>query len=271
MTPVVVAQLLALGAFAGFMAGLLGIGGGLLMVPFLTFMLHGLGATPGIDVKMAIATAMSTIVFTSISSVRAHHARGNVRWDIVARLAPGIVLGGLLAGAGIFAHAKGATLALFFGVFVCFSATQMVLDRKPKPSRQLPSALGMVSTGTSIGVVAGLVGAGGAFMATPFMLWCNVPIHQVVATSSAIGFPVAAAATAGYIVSGWNLPAVVPGTVGYLHLPTLAIVSMASMLLAPSGAKAAHRLNTRQLKRVFAGLLYFLGLYMLYKAWTSWP
>jgi uncharacterized protein len=270
MTFVVAIQLLALGSFAGFMAGLLGIGGGLLMVPFLTLVLHDLGAAPGMDVKMAIATAMSTIVFTSISSVRAHHARGNVRWDIVARLAPGIVLGGLAAGAGIFAQATGATLALFFGVFVCFSATQMVLDRKPRPSRPLPGTLGMLGAGTGIGLVAGLLGAGGAFMATPFMLWCNVPIHHVVATSSAIGFPGAVAATAGYVVSGWHLPAAVPGALGYLHLPTLSIVSLASMLCAPGGAKAAQRLNTLQLKRVFAGLLYGLGLFMLHKAWASW-
>lgn len=270
MTMVLVLKLLALGAGAGFLAGLLGIGGGMLMVPFLTLMLHGLGVPDGLDVKMAIATAMSTILFTSLSSVRAHHRRGNVRWDIVLQLAPGIVAGGLLAGAGVFAHMKGPGLAALFAMFVFFSATQMLLDRKPKPSRQLPGAPGMALTGGGIGLLAGLVGAGGAFMASPFMLWCNVPIHQVVATSAAIGFPIAASATAGYVISGWQLPASVPGAFGYLHLPALALIATTSILAAPWGARAAAALNTSQLKRAFAFLLYSLGTFMLYKAYVAW-
>ncbi len=265
MQPVLLAELLLLGTFTGFLAGLLGIGGGMLMVPFLTLILTHRGVEPGLAVKMAIATSMATILFTSLSSVRAHHRRGAVRWDIVRGMAPGIVLGGLLAGAGVFALVKGAALALFFAGFVGFSATQMLLDRKPAPARQMPGALGQGAAGTGIGFVSGLVGAGGGFLSVPFMTWCNVAIHNAVATSAALGFPIALANTLGYVVGGWNLHTGVPGSLGYLVLPALAMIALASVFMAPLGARAAHALNTRHLKRVFAVLLYGLAGYMAWR------
>lgn len=260
-----VAELLLLGSCTGFLAGLLGVGGGMLLVPFLTYMLSARGVDPGLSVKMAIATAMTTILFTSISSVRAHHKRGAVRWDVVKGIAPGIVLGGLLAGAGAFALIKGQALAFFFAGFVGFSATQMLLDKKPKATRQLPGRLGQTGAGTVIGFISGLVGAGGGFISVPFMTWCNVAIHNAVATSAALGFPIALANTAGYVIGGWNLPAALPGAFGYLYLPALAVVASASVLTAPLGARAAHAMNVRQLKKVFALLLYGLALSMLWK------
>lgn len=261
-----VAELLALGAFAGFLAGLLGVGGGMLMVPFVTLILSARGVEPGHAVKMAIATSMSTILFTSLSSLRAHHRRGAVRWDLVRGIAPGIVLGSLLAGAAAFALLKGAALAILFALFVGFSATQMLLDRRPAPSRRMPGPLGQGAAGAGIGFLSGLVGAGGAFVSVPFMTWCNVSMHHAVATSAALGFPIALASTAGYLVGGWSLPAALPGAFGYLYLPALLCIASASVLTAPLGARAAHRLDVRQLKRVFALLLYSLAGYMLYKA-----
>jgi uncharacterized membrane protein YfcA len=261
-----VAELLALGCFTGFLAGLLGIGGGMLLVPFMTLLLSHRGVSAALSVKMAIATSMATILFTSISSVRAHHKRGAVRWDIVRTLAPGIVLGGLVAGAGVFALLKGTTLALVFAVFVGFSATQMLLDKKPKPTRQMPGPAGRLAAGGVIGFVSGLVGAGGGFVSVPFMSWCNVAMHNAVATSAALGFPIALANTVGYVVGGWSLQNPLPGAVGYLWLPALAVIAAASVLFAPLGAKTAHAMNVRQLKRVFAGMLYLLAGYMLYKA-----
>jgi uncharacterized membrane protein YfcA len=195
LDPILVLELLLLGCCTGFLAGLLGIGGGMLMVPFLTVIFSNRGVEAGLALKMAVATAMATILFTSISSVRAHHARGAVRWDLVKTLAPGIVLGGLLSGAGLFAVIKGSALGLLFAGFVGFSATQMLLDRKPQPGRQMPGALGAGAAGAGIGLVAGLVGAGGAFMSVPFMVWCNVAIHNAVATSAALGFPIALSMT----------------------------------------------------------------------------
>ncbi|MDP2096045.1 MAG: sulfite exporter TauE/SafE family protein, partial [Hydrogenophaga sp.] len=148
LDPLLIAELVLLGLCTGFLAGLLGIGGGMLMVPFITIILSGRGVAPDLAVKMAIATSMATIIFTSISSVRAHHKRGSVRWDIVKRLAPGIVLGSALASMGVFALLKGTWLALFFAAFVSFSATQMLLDKKPKPTRTLPGTAGQLGAGS---------------------------------------------------------------------------------------------------------------------------
>ncbi|MFM2057418.1 MAG: hypothetical protein RLY71_1803 [Pseudomonadota bacterium] len=261
-------ELLLLGSFTGFLAGLLGIGGGMLMVPFLTLILSHRGVEGPLAIKMAIATSMATILFTSISSVRAHHARGAVRWDIVRTLAPGIVLGGMLAGAGVFALLKGTTLALVFALFVAFSATQMLLNKKPAASRQMPGAVGSLGAGGAIGFISGLVGAGGGFISVPFMAWCNIAMHNAVATSAALGFPIALANTAGYVAGGWHQPAALPGAFGYLWLPALALIALASVSTAPLGARTAHALNVAQLKRVFAVLLYGLALYMLGKAFN---
>ena len=264
-----VAELAALGACTGLLAGMMGIGGGVMQVPILTMILSRKGVPDAMAVKMAIATSMATIIFTSLSSLRAHHQRGAVRWDLVRGMTPGIVAGGLLAGAGVFALIKGPHLAAFFAVFICFSATQMLLDRKPAATREVPGRLGVLCTGALMGLLAGLVGAGGAFIAAPFMSWCNVPMHKVVATCAALGFPVALAATAGYVVSGWPLPPALPGTFGYLYLPGLLIVAAASVCTAPLGARAAHALNVKQLKRGFAMAMFVLAMYMLYKAFTA--
>jgi uncharacterized membrane protein YfcA len=262
-------ELLALGAFAGFLAGLLGVGGGMLMVPFVTLLLSARGVAPAHAVKMAIATSMSTILFTSISSLRAHHRRGAVRWDLVRGIAPGIVLGSLLAGAGAFALVKGAALAVLFAFFVGFSATQMLLDRKPAPTRSMPGRLGQGAAGAGIGFLSGLVGAGGAFISVPFMTWCNVPIHNAVATSAALGLPIALASTVGYVIGGWSLPPALPGAFGYLYLPALLVIASASVLTAPLGARLAHNMDVGRLKRVFAVMLYLLAGYMLYKGFEA--
>ena len=259
-------ELIALGLGTGFLAGLLGIGGGMLMVPFLTIILSGRAVGPDLAVKMAIATSMATILFTSISSIRAHHKRGAVRWQLVKGLAPGIVLGGALASLGVFAMLKGSSLALFFALFVSFSATQMFLDRKPAPKRQVPGTAGLIGAGGVIGFLSGLVGAGGGFISVPFMTWCNVAIHNAVATSAALGLPIALANVTGYIISGQSVRNLPPHSFGYIWLPALAVIASCSVLTAPLGARAAHKLPVKQLKRVFASILYLLAAYMLYKA-----
>jgi uncharacterized membrane protein YfcA len=267
--PWLAAELAVLGMCTGFLAGMLGVGGGMMQVPFMTFILARKGVPDDLAIKMAIATSMATIMFTSLSSLRAHHRRGAVRWDLVRGMAPGIVAGGMLAGAGVFALIKGPQLALVFALFISFSAVQMLRNRQPRPSRQMPGRPGQAALGAGIGLLAGLVGAGGAFVASPFMAWCNVPMHQVVATSAALGFPVALASTAGYLISGWNLPSALPGALGYLYLPALLIVSLASVSMAPLGARAAHATDVRRLKQRFALVLFCLAAYMLYRAFSA--
>jgi uncharacterized membrane protein YfcA len=256
---------LALGAAVGFSAGLLGIGGGMLLVPFLTFLFTIKGVPGERVVHMAVATSLATIMFTSISSVRAHHQRGAVSWHIVKVLAPGILIGSWI-GPWIGKQLNSAGLAMFFAVFVAISATQMLLDKKPAASRELPGPLGMFATGGVIGILSGLVGAGGGFVSVPFMTWCNVKIHDAIATSAALGFPIALAGTLSNIYYGMNTPDLPPGSLGFVYLPALLIVSLASVLTAPLGARTAHSLPVKSLQNVFALSLFALGGYMLYTA-----
>jgi uncharacterized membrane protein YfcA len=265
LDPLLILELAALGLATGFLAGLLGIGGGMLMGPFLTIILSARNVPADLAVKMAIATSMATIMFTSISSVRAHHQRGAVRWDIVKGLAPGIVIGGALASAGVFALLKGSALAIFFALFVGFSATQMFLDKKPKPSRHMPGTGGQVAAGSVIGFLSGLVGAGGGFVSVPFMVAHNIPIINAVATSAALGFPIALANTVGYVFSGTSLSGLPAHSLGYVWLPALAVIACCSVLTAPLGAKMAHRLPVAKLKKIFAAILYILAAYMAWK------
>ena len=260
-----VLELLSLGLVTGFLAGLLGIGGGMLMVPFMTFILTSRGYPAEHVVKMAVATSLATICFTSMSSVRAHHKRGAVLWPVALSLAPGILIGSML-GARLAVALPGKMLSVLFALFVTFSATQMFLNRKPKPTRVLPGKLGMVGVGGVIGALSSMVGAGGAFISVPFMTWSNVTIHNAVATSAALGFPIALAGTLGYVWAGWGLTGMPAGAVGYLYLPGVVIISSASMLTAPWGARTAHRIDIAPLKKVFASVLYVIAGYFLLHA-----
>jgi uncharacterized protein len=260
--PLLIAELALMGACAGFLAGLIGIGGGMIMVPFLSFVLTTKGFPAEYILKMGVATSLATICFTSLSSVRAHHQRGAVLWPVVKLFAPGILLGSLI-GAQIAVALPTQALSILFAIFVIFSATQMFLDRKPKPTRVLPSGLGMFGMGNVVGLLSSLVGAGGAFVSVPFMTWCNVKIHQAVGTSSALGFPIAFAGTLGYIWAGQNMPDMPPGAFGYLYVPGLVVISLASICTAPLGARTAHRMDIRPLKKAFAVVLYILAAYFL--------
>ena len=262
LEPFLIAQLALLGLCTGFLAGLLGLGGGMLMVPFVTFILGSQGYPEQYSVKMAVATSLATICFTSLASVRAHHRRGAVLWRVVRLLAPGIVLGSLL-GAQAAVALPTKVLSVLFALFVAFSATQIFLDRKPKPTRTLPGRLASFGMGGVIGMLSSLVGAGGAFISVPFMTWCNIKIHDAVGTSSALGFPIALAGTLGYIWAGQDMPHMPAGSFGYLYLPGLLVISAASVITAPLGARTAHRMDIRPLKKVFAGALYMLAAYFV--------
>ena len=265
LTLTLILILLTMGACGGFAAGLLGIGGGMVLVPFIIMIFSAQQFSPDLIVHMAIATSLATILFTSMSSVRAHHLRGAIRWPIVRLLAPGIVFGSLL-GPWIGQQMNSSALALLFGIFVAFSATQMLLGKKPAGTRGLPGKPGMFAAGGGIGVLAGLVGAGGGFISVPFMSWCNVKIHHAIATSAALGFPIALAGTLSNIYLGWNAPGLPAYTLGYIYLPALCVIALASMAMAPLGARAAHAMPVQRLKKIFAVILYFLAAYMLWKS-----
>lgn len=257
----------AIGCVVGFLAGLLGIGGALTIIPVLTIIFTREHFPADHIVHMAIATSLATVAFTSVSSMRAHALRGAVLWRVVWGLTSGILLGSLL-GPQIAAGMSSALLAAVFALFTGTSAVQMLVNRKPKSTRNLPGKPGLFAAGTAIGVLSSMVGAGGGFLSVPFMTWCNVRIHQAVATSAALGFPIAAAGTVGYIIAGWRQKDLPPYTVGYIYLPALAAIVVASMLVAPIGVRVAHGLPVARLRRIFAGLLFAIAAFMLWKAAT---
>ena len=262
-----VGVLLLMGAGGGYAAGLLGIGGGMVLVPFITMIFTAKGFPPALVVHMAIATSLATIMFTSLSSVRAHHKHGAVQWRIVALLAPGIVAGSWV-GPWIGKQMNTSALSLLFAAFVAFSAAQMLFNKKPAGGRALPGAPGMFAAGGVIGTVAGLVGAGGGFISVPFMTWCNVRIHQAVATSAALGFPIALSGTLSNIYFGWSEAGLPRYSLGFIYLPALAVIVAASVVMAPLGARTAHRMDVAALKRAFAVVLFGLAAYMFYHAFA---
>ncbi len=268
MDPALIFAFVTLGAVVGFLAGLLGLGGGMTMVPLLTIVFTQQGFATEHVVHIAVATATATILFTSISSTREHHKHGAVLWPVVAGMAPGVVVGSLV-GPQIVGGMSTWLLATFFGLFVAAAATQILLDRKPKPTRELPGRGGLFAVGGGIGLIASMVGAGGAFMTVPFMAACNVKLRNCVATSAAVGLPVAIAGTMGFVIAGWRQPGLPPWSVGYVYLPALLAIVVGSVTCAPVGARAAHRWPVKALRRGFACMLYVLAAYMLWKAWQS--
>lgn len=254
---------LLLGAIAGLFAGLLGIGGGALMVPILVMMFAAQGFPGEHIMHMALGTSMATIVFTSISSVRAHQRHGAVIWGIVGSMAPGIVVGTLLA-AQLAARVPTRPLAIFFALFIAYVAFQMLLNVKPKPSRQLPGTPVMLAVGAGIGAISALVAIGGGSLSVPFMTWCNVKVHNAIGTSAALGFPIAIAGTIGYLFAGYASPGLPAGSFGFIYLPALAATVLTSIATAPLGAKLAHRLPVPTIKKIFAGMLLLLLAKMLH-------
>jgi uncharacterized membrane protein YfcA len=204
---------------------------------------------------------MASICVTSISSMRAHHSHGAVRWDIVRRFTPALLIG-TLTGSQFAALVPTRPLAMVFTVIVYYASINMMLDYKPKAHRQLPGVLGMSIAGGTIGLVSSMVAAGGGFLSIPFMLFCNVVIHQAVGTSAALGFPIAIAGTIGYIVSGLHASNLPDHALGYVYLPAFFGVVSMSVLFAPVGAKLAHKLPVKQLKRAFGGFLALLATKM---------
>lgn len=251
-----------LGAIAGTSAGLLGIGGGLIMVPALLMIFPEIGINGDHMVHMAIGTSLGAIVFSSISSVYSHHRHGGVMWGLFAKVAPGVVLGAVL-GSAIAHYLPGDILKRIFGSLEILIAIHMGIGRQPAPSRQLPSIVPLGGFSVVVGSIASIMGMGGGAMTTPFFMWCNVAARNAIATSAAIGLPTAISGSIGYIFTGWGQQGLPSWSFGYVYLPALLGIVLFSMGFAPIGAWLAHRLPAKTLKRIFAFVLMGLGLNML--------
>ncbi|MBO4369598.1 MAG: sulfite exporter TauE/SafE family protein [Desulfovibrio sp.] len=254
---------LCCGAVAGILAGLLGVGGGIVIVPMLLAIFPTQGVPAELCQHLALGTSLASIVITSVSSSRAHHKRGAVHWDIVKNITPGILCGTFL-GSLIASHMPILFLKLFFICFLVLVAIKMLARYQPKASRSMPGFVGTSSVGSVIGLVSSFVGIGGGTLSVPFMTFCNVPMHEAVGTSAAIGFPIALAGTLGYIIGGMNTPNLPDGTLGFIHLWALIGLASASFCTAPLGAKLSHQLPTARLKQCFAVFLLFVAAKMLY-------
>ena len=257
---------LGTGALVGFAAGLLGIGGGVVMVPLLVLVFNAQGFATQHVLHMAIGTALLAMVLTSISSMRAHHARGAVDWHIARAMSPGMLAGSFVA-ALVAGWIPTRPLAVLFTALVFYAATQILVDLKPSATRELPGPAGLFASGAVIGGVASLVAAGGAFMTIPFLAWCRVPLRRAIGTAAANGLPIALAGAAGYVIQGWRVEDLPPWSLGYVYLPAFALVVATSMLAAPLGAALAHRLPVKRLRTLFAVLLYLFAVRMLVGVW----
>lgn len=254
---------LLLGAVVGYFAGLLGIGGGLVLVPVLTFIFNAQHFPPDRVLHLALGTTMAVIVFTSIASLRTHHAHGAVNWQVVRHISPGIIVG-TLTGATLVNALSSKVLSVIFVTFIFYAATQMLLRISPKPSRNLPGRLGMFGTGSLIGLISSFVAIGGGLLSVPFLSFCNVRLQHAIGTAAAIGFPIALTGTIGYIVNGMTQSQPLPEySLGYVYPPALVWIVLASMLTAPLGARTTHAMQTSTLRKIFVVLLYFLGIKML--------
>lgn len=251
-----------LGAFVGVAAGLLGIGGGIIIVPSLSaiFLMQGMPVENVLHITLG--TSMATIMITSISSFRAHNTKGAVIWDIVKMIAPGIIIGTFLA-TFLAAYLSSFYLAIIFSVFMGYVSFQMFLNKKPKPSRTLLGAKWQFFSGTIIGAISALVSIGGGSLSVPYMIWQNVDAKKAIGTSAAIGFPIAVSGTLGYIINGWEYNSIENYMLGFVCLPAFFFIAFFSYFTAPLGAKLAHSLPIDTVKKIFAVLLLILSIKML--------
>lgn len=253
------------GALAGLLSGLIGIGGGLVVVPLLNMIFRlQPEISPALIMHLAVATSLSSILFTALSSAKSHARRGCVLWPYVKGLAPSIILGTFCA-AWLTSHMSTAGLKGFFVFFLFFVAAQMTFDFYPHPRKTMPGAGVLSSAGFIIGGVSSLVGLGGGSMSVPFLRWCGVPMRQAVGTSVAISWPIAVSGTIGFIIAGWGAPDLPAWSLGYVSLPATLGIACSSVFFAPLGVKLAHTLPVAALRRFFAAFLCITACEML---WT---
>lgn len=260
---------LALGAFVGLAAGLLGIGGGGVMVPMLTAIFLSQNVPADQVVHLALGTSMACIMVTSLSSLRAHHANGAVIWSLVKLMLPGVVLG-TFSATFIASMISSKALAIFFACFMAYVALQMFSNSKSAQhhSTAVPqhtiNRIELVLASIGIGSISAIVSIGGGSITVPYLTWRKVDIKKAIGTSAAIGFPLSIAGSIGYLLSGWSHAASVPYTYGFINLPAVLVISITSFFTAPIGANLTQKLPIAMLKKIFALLLATLSLKMLW-------
>ncbi|AQZ94610.1 sulfite exporter TauE/SafE family protein [Halopseudomonas phragmitis] len=253
---------LVLGACAGVLAGLFGVGGGIIIVPVLVYSFTLQGFAPEVMTHMAVGTSLATIAFTSLNAIRTHHRKGAVLWPVFVWMTFGILLGTVL-GALTAALISGPALQKIIGVFAIVMAIQMGFELKPKASQAVPGRAGLTGVGGVIGWASAIFGIGGGSLTVPFLVWRSVPMQQAVATSSACGLPIAVAGSLSFIWTGWAKAGLPDWSLGFVYLPALVGIAATSMLFAGYGALLAHKLSQRLLKRLFALLLFCVGINFL--------
>jgi uncharacterized membrane protein YfcA len=255
---------IGLGVIAGLLAGLLGIGGGMVVVPILFFTLTQAGIQHEV-MHLAIGTSFCTIIFTSLSNALALHRRGAVLWPLARALSPGLVMG-VIVGSCFASELKSAYLQVFFTGFLVYAALNMARgNARPDGRRPLPGTAGLLAVSGVIGFLASLVGIAGAAMTIPFLCWCSVPIRQAMGTAATLGLPVALTGAITYMYTGWNVVGLPEYSLGYIYLPAGLGISAASMLVTPLGAALAHRLPVGVLKKIFAVFLLALAARMTWQ------
>ena len=250
-----------IGLVAGYLAGFLGIGGGFVVVPILTWLLLKDPATAPWAIHIAIATSLATMLVTSLSSLLSHHKRGAMRWPLVRRMAGGLMTGAVL-GALVADYLPAGKLTVVFGIFAILAGLQLMLARQPIAEKPLPGVPGTMGTGGVIGAISALIGIGGGAMTVPWLLWHGVRAQNAIATSAACGYPIAIAGTFSFIVLG-HTSGLSMGPLGYVNGPAFFGIALTSALAAPLGVATVHRLPPKTIKRIFGVFLIFVGTRML--------
>lgn len=260
---------LALGAFVGIAAGLLGIGGGGVLVPMLTTIFLSQNIPAEQVVHLALGTSMACIIVTSFSSLRAHHANGNVIWPLVKLMVIGVVFG-TFSATFIASMISSKALAIFFACFMAYVAIQMFVNSKannkqnnPPSAYHLINRIELLFASIGIGSISAIVSIGGGSITVPYLTWRNIDIKKAIGTSAAIGFPLSIAGSFGYLVTGWSQTPPIPYTYGFINLPAVLVVSITSFFAAPIGANLTQKLPVGALKKIFALLLAILSTKML--------
>ena len=256
--------LVATGLVAGVLAGMLGVGGGIVIVPVLYHVFTLLGIDESVRMHVAVGTSLATIVPTSIMSARSHRKRGSLRPDMLRRLVPPVIVG-VLIGAVLSGQFSGAALTAVFATVALLVAVHMVFQREGFAVRDgLPGGVGTSALGVSIGGLSTMMGIGGGTLSVPLLNALKVPMHVAVGTGAALGMVISLPGAAAFLINGWDVPLRPPGSLGYINLLGFAMIVPATLLSTPWGARMAHAINARRLRQVFAAFLALTAARMFY-------